>query len=304
MSGGRSASAVAAAGISTPPGPIQVRGADVASGQGWLQDFGPGFGKRLPHVIPRRRFLIVLPIVVLTTAVVVHWSDRSRHGVTLLSDGLQGSLSIMVPAPAAADTRKPRSAQLAASASNETLPRNVAEVRDAILSAVATGRLADLRFAIELNELPPDVGQAPGQDVIAHLLAQSTRFAPVAAAAVARNEPDAPAAVPQPAQPPAAAVADGRDILEAIGSVLSARPAMIAAGRDFENNGIFVWPHFAERDWGKPLSEAEAVELRRLAGSEADAMIAQRRWSGWRIAIGADGTWHAMTRPHTHPHQD
>ena len=43
------------------------------------------------------------------------------------------------------------------------------EMRDAILEAVHSGRIEDLRHAIELNELKPDFGAAPGVDPIQHL---------------------------------------------------------------------------------------------------------------------------------------
>ena len=53
-------------------------------------------------------------------------------------------------------------------ATNDTLPRGAAEMRETILLAVRSGRIDDMRTALELNEMRPDVSDAPVDDIIAY----------------------------------------------------------------------------------------------------------------------------------------
>ncbi len=209
------------------------------------------------HVVtrPLALFLILFPAaVVVGGREVVYGSARDWTIAAVLTD--------MVPSASA----EPRaSAKRGKPAANDTLPRNVAAMREAIQAAVMSGRIGDLKGAFDLNELPPDVGAGPGEDPIAHLVKSS-------------------------------ASGDGRDVLDAISKLLELPPAVVPLGRDVENNGIYVWPHLAERDLSK-LKPAEEAELVALVGSEmAVAMKSARRWTWWRVAIGADGTWHSFTR--------
>jgi hypothetical protein len=159
-----------------------------------------------------------------------------------------------------ANPNAPRTAQNAAE-----LPHGVAEMREAILAAVRSGDLEDLRIAIELNELKPELGAAAGSDPIAHLRALS-------------------------------ADGEGREILAILGKLLEGRFAVIPAGRDIENNRVYVWPHFAEIPLGA-LTPAQEVELHRLMSpAEAKAMRAANKWTWWRLAISADGTWLSFGR--------
>src|SRR5262249_46339126 len=48
----------------------------------------------------------------------------------------------------------------------DALPRPVEEVREAILSAVRSGRIEDLRYAWDLNELKPDLGVAASDPIV------------------------------------------------------------------------------------------------------------------------------------------
>ncbi|HXF53027.1 MAG TPA: hypothetical protein VNK52_02780 [Hyphomicrobiaceae bacterium] len=147
----------------------------------------------------------------------------------------------------------------------EALPRAVAEMREAILEAVRSGRIEDLRIAIELNELGPELGAAPGSDPIAHLKSLS-------------------------------ADGEGRDILAVLGDLLESGYAVIPAGPDIENNRVYVWPYFAEIPLGA-LSPAQKVELHRLVPpNEVRAMRAAGKWSWWRLAISATGTWLSFGR--------
>jgi hypothetical protein len=147
----------------------------------------------------------------------------------------------------------------------EGLPTQVQEMRNAILGAVRSGRIDDLRYAWELNELKPDLGGEPVADPIAHFKQLSGD-------------------------------GEGREILAALGEILESGYVVLPLGRDLENNRVFVWPYFAEVPLDK-LSPAQEVELYRLVPPAAvNAMRASGRYTYWRVAIGADGTWHSFRR--------
>jgi hypothetical protein len=138
-------------------------------------------------------------------------------------------------------------------------------MREAIVSAAQTGRLEELRTALDWNELKPDVATVPVPDPIAYWRSISTD-------------------------------GEGRDILAALLNLFETTPAAIPAGRDLENNRIFVWPGFADRPLAS-LTPPELVELHRLvAAADAKSMLSTGRYTGWRLAIGADGVWHSFRR--------
>ena len=86
------------------------------------------------------------------------------------------------------------------------------------------------------------------------------------------------------------------DILAAIAEILEAGYVALPLGRDIENNRIYVWPYFAEVPLGK-LTPAQEVELLRLVPPAAvREMISGGRYTHWRLAIGADGTWHSFRK--------
>jgi hypothetical protein len=173
-----------------------------------------------------------------------------------------------VPISHAADA--PAAQQAAAEKSSDIpftgkLPANVADMRDAILAAVQTGHIEELRVAIEWNELKPDFGEAPGSDPIAHLKTVSGDGA-------------------------------GREVLAVLGQILALAPARLSIGRDVENNAVYVWPYLSELPL-HTLSPAQEVELYGLVSpSAANLMSANNKWLWWRIAIGADGTWHTFRK--------
>lgn len=145
------------------------------------------------------------------------------------------------------------------------LPPAAADMRAAILAAVETGDIGELKGPIELNEMRPDLGGAPGSDPIEHLRSLS-------------------------------ADGTGRDILAMIGHLLEGGWAAIPGGRDIENGRIYVWPHLAEVPAGAWTEEDKAA-LAALTGPEqARAAIEAGRYRGWRLSIGADGVWHMLTR--------
>lgn len=144
------------------------------------------------------------------------------------------------------------------------LPPPVQEMRDAILAAVMRGDFDELKTAIEWSELPPNFGLKPGVDPIQHWQ-ETTR-------------------------------GKGTEILAILGEILSGPPAKLPIGRDLENNAVYVWPYHSEVPPGE-LTPAEQVELFRIAGAEQAAeIIASGKWTWYRLAIGADGTWHLFAR--------
>jgi hypothetical protein len=148
---------------------------------------------------------------------------------------------------------------------NARLPRGVSEMRETILMAVRSGKIEELKTAIELNEMRPDVSDRPVDDIIAYWRQASK-------------------------------TGDGRDVLDALGTILEQPPAVLPLGRDIENNAIYVWPALAERDLAQltPVEDAELAKF--MSPDEVAAMKAAKRWTWWRIAIGADGTWHSFRR--------
>lgn len=148
---------------------------------------------------------------------------------------------------------------------SEGLPGPVQEMREAILSAVRSGRIEELLHAFQLNELKPDLGVQPMPDPVAHWKQISGD-------------------------------GEGREILAALAEILEAGYVALPLGRDIENNRIYVWPYFAEVPLGK-LTPAQEVELLRLVPPAAvKQMISGGRYTHWRLAIGADGTWHSFRK--------
>jgi hypothetical protein len=147
----------------------------------------------------------------------------------------------------------------------EALPLPVSDMRDAILEAVNSGRLEDLRQAIELNEIRPVIGDGDEND-------------PLAALRKASGD------------------GDGRDVLAAIGRILDADWVAVPLGRDIENNLVYVWPRFAETGV-VGLTVDEIAELARILPTGALAPMLERGvYDDWRLGIAADGTWHFLRR--------
>jgi hypothetical protein len=145
------------------------------------------------------------------------------------------------------------------------LPLPVLEIREAILAAVATGRIEDIKTAIELNEMKPAFGDAIAADPIAWLKQASGD-------------------------------GEGRDVLAALGRILEAGYVALPLGRDPENPKVYVWPHFAETGIAD-LSPERAAELARIVPPDAVAAMRERgRYDYWRIGIGAEGVWHFLRR--------
>ncbi len=147
----------------------------------------------------------------------------------------------------------------------DKLPTAVMDMREAILAAVRSGKIEDLRHAYELNELKPELAEHPVTDPVAHWKQISGD-------------------------------GEGREILAALAQILDAGYVTLPLGRDIENNKIYIWPYFAEIPLDK-LTPPQDVELLRLVTpAVAKEMKALGKYTYWRIAIGADGTWHSLRK--------
>jgi hypothetical protein len=146
------------------------------------------------------------------------------------------------------------------------LPPLVRDMRDMILAAVTSGHIEDLVGAVEWNEIRPDFGE-PHADVTwsEHLKSLS-------------------------------ADGQGRDILDLLGRLLALPAARLPIGRDVENSALYVWPYLAELPLDN-LTPAERADLEQLVpAAEREAMETRKKWTWWRLAIGADGTWHVFSK--------
>jgi hypothetical protein len=145
------------------------------------------------------------------------------------------------------------------------LPAPVEEMRQAILAASHSGNIDDLRVPLDWNELKPEVAAAANEDPIAYWK---------------KNSGDG----------------NGREVLAVLADILSMNAAELPFGKDLENNIIYVWPYLAEVQLDK-LTPSQEVDLIRLVGAaEAKAMQAKKKWTWWRLTIGADGTWHSFKK--------
>ncbi len=143
------------------------------------------------------------------------------------------------------------------------LPPAAADMHEAIVSAVHSGEIEDLKLAYDLGELRADLGDKPVSDPVAHWKSLS-------------------------------ADGEGREILAIVANLFAVGPAMVNRGKDPENNAVYVWPYLAEMPLDK-LTPAQEVDLLRLVpAAEAKAMRAGKTYTGWRLKIGADGLWHAF----------
>lgn len=138
-------------------------------------------------------------------------------------------------------------------------------MRDAILEAVALGDINELRIALEWNELRPDLGIARDQDAIDHFKAIS-------------------------------AGGDGHEVLAILANLLSTAPTRLKIGPDLENNAIFVWPGIAEADLKNASSRLKVEVFRLMPRDDAVKTLQTGIWQWYRLAIGADGTWHVFKK--------
>ena len=199
--------------------------------------------------------------------------QHSRRSVVVTAGGLVYAALVGGAGAACARTKKKEPeaksaagpAAVAKPTAETVLPQQVVDMLDLIRTAIRSGEIEDLRAALQWNELPPDVADTKVADPIAHWRQIS-------------------------------ADGQGREILAVLSLLLEGEPAVAALGRDVENNRTYVWPAVAERPI-KTLSPPEQVQLLRLVSfAEARRMTDAGRYDGWRVMIGADGTWHSFKR--------
>jgi hypothetical protein len=147
----------------------------------------------------------------------------------------------------------------------EGLPRPVLDLREAILAAIEAGEIEELRHAYDMGEPKPDLGAPPKTDPIAHWKSVS-------------------------------ADGQGREVLAALSLILEAGYVTIPRGPDIENNQLYVWPYFAEVPLGQLTPRQEVELLRLVPASAARDMKEKGKYTHWRLAIGADGTWHMFRK--------
>ena len=181
---------------------------------------------------------------------------------------------------------------------SEGLPGAVEDMREAILTAVRSGNIEDLRHAYELNELKPDLGPDLGPDLRPDLgLNVGLKLGPACGSHRGSNSGSDRS---NPIDDPVAywrrisGDGEGREILAILATLLDGGYVSLALGRDLENDRVYVWPYFAEVPLDS-LSPAQEVELLRLVPpARAAQMKAAGKYTYWRLAIGADGTWHSF----------
>jgi len=141
------------------------------------------------------------------------------------------------------------------------LPLPVREMRDHIFAAINAGQIEELGIAIEWNELRPTFAAEALQDPISYFRTIS---------------------------------GDGKglEILAILAKILKAGYVAQPLGTDIENNLVYVWPYFAEIPL-RQLTEAQKVELLQIIPAQSfNQMMKMGKYTGYRLSIGADGTWH------------
>lgn len=156
-------------------------------------------------------------------------------------------------------------AKLAADPAKQPLPAAVIDMLDGIQSAIRSGRIEDLQPAIAWNELPPTFDVANVEDPIAFWRKQSSD-------------------------------GQGREILAILAAIIDAGHTVLPVGRDIENNRLYVWPRYADMALDKLTPEDEVQLYRLIKPADLRTMREKKRWLWYRLAIGADGTWHSFQK--------
>ncbi len=149
--------------------------------------------------------------------------------------------------------------------SNSDLPPQVAAVRRTLLDIAGSGHLEELQSSLTASERNPVLPDANA----------AAKFAEWRAAS-----PDG----------------KGFAILAIVTDLLALDAAVVEAGPDAENGRLYVWPYLSELPLDKLPAHAEVDLLRLVSVADAQAMKAHKRWTGWRLAIGADGVWRLFAK--------
>ncbi len=145
------------------------------------------------------------------------------------------------------------------------LPKPVRVTVRTLHAAAAAGDMEAMREVLDMNELMPlvsDTGIPHAGDVIAYWRRLS-------------------------------ADGSGLDVLAQIVAVL--RTGYVVQ-KSRAGSALYLWPYFAALPL-KSLTPAQKVELFRLApGGEAARMLQTGTYTGYRLGIGKDGTWHFFVK--------
>jgi hypothetical protein len=188
-------------------------------------------------------------LLVLTAASIVHSSAVAHAQPTSQSVPSNG-----------VDGKRPMTGK-----AGEGISMPAADMRAAILEAVHSGHIEDLRQAIELNEIAPVIGDGAEGDPIATLRKASRD-------------------------------GDGRDVLAALGRILDEDWIALPLGRDIENNLVYVWPRYAETGLARASADDVAALIPIVPAAHLASTLEKGIYDGWRIGIAADGTWHFLRR--------
>jgi hypothetical protein len=140
------------------------------------------------------------------------------------------------------------------------LPPQVARMRAAIIEAAASGEIENLRVPIEMNELPPMLAAEKTGDPMQYWRTVSGD-------------------------------GEGREVMAILIQLFRAGFARKAGGTA---NEMYIWPYFAEMPVDA-LSPAQEVEMLTLVSpARLKEMRQKGRYDYYRLAIAADGTWHAF----------
>ena len=175
------------------------------------------------------------------------------------------SWSQQTPKADTAAPQKPKASPPKVRYDTDDLPPAVVELREAMLAAIESGRIEELRHALDLSQIRPDTGAPPNTDPIAHWKSASGDT-------------------------------QGREVLAALSLILDTGYVAVRRGSDIENNQLYVWPYFAEVPLSQLTPRQEVELLRLVPAGVAREMKEKDKYTHWRLVVGADGTWHRFRK--------
>ncbi len=141
------------------------------------------------------------------------------------------------------------------------LPPEVQRMRQAILQAVTSGDIEQLRLPIEMNEIHPVFTKTRITDPISYFKSSS-------------------------------ADGNGREMLAILFNIMTTGYAVTNAGTKEE---MIVWPYHAAIPLNS-LTPSQEVEIYRfLPPARLKEMQAKGKYSYYSVGIGRDGVWHYFT---------
>lgn len=138
--------------------------------------------------------IVVIPLLVLASPWLVHWAVAVSDAVAADPLARTGTITSGID-----KNQTPTNA----------LPLSVAQMHDAILAAVDSGQIEELRSVLDWNELKPEVSDTPVADAVAYWRQIS-------------------------------ADGEGREILTILADILRQPYEILPVGPDAENNRLYV----------------------------------------------------------------